>query len=276
MDTREALDLGRRQLAEGESSSLDVELMLGSVTGRDRASLLAHPEKPLTAEEAEAFRRLLDRRRAGVPVAYLTGEREFWSMCLRVTPDTLIPRPETELLVETALSLERRERIRVADLGTGTGAVALALGRERPGWEVHAVERSAGAAAVAEANRATLGCANVRCRNLDWNDLSPDEPFDMLVSNPPYVEAGSDYLGTGDVRFEPRAALVAGVDGLDAIRGLAALAPRLLRRPGRLLVEHGFAQGAAVRELLENSGFREVATRCDLVGHERVTFGRLV
>lgn len=275
MEVREALALGRTRLADGGGASLEAALLLGAVTGRTRASLLAHPETVLDGAQAAAYRKLLERRVAGIPIAYLTGEREFWSMRLQVTPATLIPRPETELLVETALSMESRERARVADLGTGSGAVALALGRERPGWEVLAVESCAEAAAVAEANRAALACDNVRCVNLDWNQLSADEPFDLLVSNPPYVESGSECLGIGDVRFEPRAALVAGPDGLDAIRELAALAPRLLRRPGRLIVEHGYAQGGAVRETLQDAGFREVATRCDLAGLERVSFGRL-
>jgi len=258
----------------GDSARRDTEILLGHLLGKTRSWLYAWPEHVLSAAQLADYMALLDRRRAGVPVAYLTGEREFWSLSLRVTQATLIPRPETETLVEWALELALSPAAAVLDLGTGSGAIALALACDRPAWRVTAIDTSGAALAVAENNARRLCPGRIRCLQSDWFAALQDERFDLIVSNPPYVESDSPWLGSGDVRFEPRSALVAGSAGLDDLRQLAAAAPAHLLPGGWLLLEHGFQQGAAVRQLLVSAGFGEVATRRDLAGHERVTGGR--
>lgn len=258
----------------GDSARRDAEILLGHLLGKPRSWLYAWPEQPLTEAQADGYAALLERRRAGVPVAYLTGQREFWSLSLRVTEATLIPRPETETLVEWALELTLPPTAAVLDLGTGSGAIALALAAERRGWRVTATDASAAALAVAEDNARRLCPGRIRCLQSDWFAALAGERFDLVVSNPPYVESDSPWLASGDVRFEPRSALVAGSTGLDDLRQLADAAPAHLRPGGWLLLEHGFQQGRAVRQLLVDAGFVEVATRCDLAGLERITGGR--
>src|SRR5690606_12665811 len=220
------------------------------------------------------FERLLQRRRAGEPVAYLLGRQGFWSLDLEVSPDTLIPRPDTELLVETALQLAPAMPLEVLDLGTGTGAIALALAAERPAWRVTGVDRVEAAVALAARNGQRLGLSNARFQLSHWFDGLGEQRFGLIVSNPPYIAAGDRHLGEGDVRFEPSSALVAGPDGLDDIRRIVAQAPRHLLPGGWLLLEHGFDQGAAVRALLDGAGFVEAHSRRDLAGHERISLGR--
>lgn len=258
----------------GDSARRDAEILLGHLLGKSRSWLYTWPEQPLNAAQAAAYAALLERRRAGVPVAYLTGQREFWSLPLRVTEATLIPRPETETLVEWALELVLPSTAAVLDLGTGSGAIALALATERRGWRVTATDASAAALAVAEDNAGRLCPGRIRCLQSDWLAALAGECFDLVVSNPPYVESDSPWLASGDVRFEPRSALVAGSTGLDDLRQLADAAPAHLRPGGWLLLEHGFQQGRAVRQLLVDAGFVEVATRCDLAGLERISGGR--
>ncbi len=257
----------------GDSGRRDAEVLLGHLLGKSRSWLYAWPEHPLTGTEAGNYAALLERRRSGVPVAYLTGEREFWSLPLRVTDATLIPRPETETLVEWALELALPATAAVLDLGTGSGAIALALASERPGWQLTAVDASTEALAVAEDNAQRLCPGRVRCLHSDWFAALPGEHYDLIVSNPPYVESDSRWLDSGDVRFEPRSALVAGSAGLDDLRQLTAAAPVHLRAGGWLLLEHGFQQGEAVRKLLLAAGFTAVSTRSDLTGLERITGG---
>lgn len=254
---------------------IDAEFLLAHVLGRPRAWLYAHAEDALVAQQLERFQTLVARRRAGEPVAYLTGRRGFWSLDLSVTTDTLIPRPETELLVELALArLPVAQSASVLDLGTGSGAVALAIAHERPLARVTAVDSSTAALAVAMENGRRLQCRNVIFEWGNWCAGLEGRWFDVIVSNPPYIEDGDAHLQRGDLRYEPRCALVSGLDGLEDIRRISAQSRQHLLAGGWLLLEHGWQQGAAVRHLLAAEGFAAVCTECDLEGRERVSFGR--
>lgn len=256
------------------SARLEAELLLAEATGWTRTSLLAWPERVLDPAGAERFATLLARRLAGEPIAYIRGRQGFWTLELRVTPDTLIPRPETELLVEIALDrLDARRPLRVADLGTGSGAIAAAVASERPGWHLIATDRSAPALAVARDNFRLLGLERIGCLRMDWLTALASDSLDAILSNPPYVAGQDPHLDRGDPRFEPRSALTPGGDGLDAIRAIAADAGRCLRPGGLLAVEHGFDQGAPVRHILANAGLHAIETRRDLAGLDRVTLG---
>lgn len=254
---------------------LDAQVLLAHALQRDRAWLFAWPDHQPDSVARDRFAALLERRIAGTPVAHLTGEREFWSLALRVTPDTLIPRPETEHLVEIALALDLPARVRALDLGTGSGAIALVLGRERPAWEITAVDRSPAALQVAQANLRRHGVRNVELACSDWfAALSPACRFELIVVNPPYIAAADPHLRQGDVRFEPGPALVSGADGLQAIRHIAATAPRYLAAGGWLWLEHGYRQATSVRQILAQHGFNEPVTHRDLAGHARHTGAR--
>ncbi|SEI67396.1 [protein release factor]-glutamine N5-methyltransferase [Azotobacter beijerinckii] len=229
----------------------------------------------MPAEVAARFAADLARRRAGEPVAYILGRQGFWSLDLEVAPATLIPRPDTELLVETALALLPATPAAVLDLGTGTGAIALALAAERPAWRLTGVDRVGEAVALAERNRRRLGLGNADFLQSDWFSALDGRRFDLIASNPPYIATDDPHLVLGDVRFEPASALVAGADGLDDIRRIVAAAPDHLAANGWLLLEHGFEQAGAVRALLAAGGFVEVHSRRDLGGHERISLGRL-
>jgi release factor glutamine methyltransferase len=254
---------------------LEAELLLCHVIGKPRTWLVAWPDKLLSQKEHDAFMALVRQREEGAPVAYLTGEREFWSLTLAVTPDTLIPRPETELLVETLLELYgAEESLTLVDMGTGSGAIALAIAKEKPGWQIIATDLSEAALAVARGNAERHGIANVRFLQGDWYDaLPPEMHVDVIVSNPPYVAAQDPHLQQGDVRFEPQGALASGSEGLDAIRQLLPGAIVHLKSGGRILVEHGHDQGEAVRRLMHDDGYHAIRTLRDLEGHERVTLG---
>ncbi len=254
---------------------IDAEWLLAHALGRPRGWLFAHASDPVAVEEAGRFAALLARRQAGEPVAYLTGTQGFWTLELAVTPATLVPRPETELLVELALARLPPDAVaRVADLGTGSGAIALAIAAERPRAHVVATDASAAALEVARANAARNRIGNVDFREGDWFGPLAGEAFDLVASNPPYIAEGDAHLGEGDLRFEPPAALASGADGLDAIRAIVAGAPSHLRAGGWLLLEHGLEQGPAVRALLAAAGFVEVGTARDLEHRERVSLGR--
>ncbi|HET9733896.1 MAG TPA: peptide chain release factor N(5)-glutamine methyltransferase [Burkholderiales bacterium] len=249
----------------------EARLLLARATGFSEASVLAHPERELPAQAEARFRELAARRARGEPIAYILGEKEFYGLPLAVNATVLIPRPETELLVELALACAPAS---VLDLGTGSGAIALVLKRQLPHARVVAVEASAGALALAQRNAVKLGL-DVDLRHGRWFDPVPGARFDVVVSNPPYVAADDPHLAEGDLRFEPRDALVGGPDGLDAIREIVRGAPAHLEPGGRLLLEHGQGQDEAVRHLLTAAGLEGVTTWPDLAGIARVTGGRL-
>jgi release factor glutamine methyltransferase len=270
---RDLLASASRRLG-GADARLDAELLLAHALGVSRARLYAWPEEEPDTVQRAAFERLVEAREQGEPIAYLTGRREFWSLELRVTPHVLIPRHETELLVELALERIPRDRaFRIADLGTGSGAIALALARERPLARVTATDASATALDVARGNAERLGVGNVGFAAGDWYAALGDARFDLIVSNPPYVAADDAHLAQGDLRFEPASALASGADGLDAIRHIVAGAPAHLVDGGALLLEHGFDQSVRVRALLDAAGFVDVRSVRDAAGHERVTLG---
>jgi release factor glutamine methyltransferase len=267
-----------RELLRAASARIDgtdAQLLLAHALQRPRGWLFAHGDDAVPAAVAEAFAALVGRRLAGEPVAYLTGRRGFWSFDLAVSPATLIPRPETERLVELALErLPEGTPLRVADLGTGTGAIALALAHERPQARVIATDLSDDALAVARGNARALGLANVEFRAGSWWAPLQGERFHVVASNPPYIALADPHLAEGDLRFEPAGALSSGADGLDAIRAIVRDAPAHLVAGGWLLLEHGWEQGAAVRALLQAEGFDDVRTARDLEDRDRVTLGR--
>ncbi|MGE0875081.1 MAG: peptide chain release factor N(5)-glutamine methyltransferase [Burkholderiales bacterium] len=258
-------------LAGAGIDAREARLLLAAASGFSQASLLAHTERELPAEVAARFLEAAARRRNGEPVAYILGRREFYGIELAVTPAVLIPRHETELLVERALALAPA---RVLDLGTGSGAVAIALRRALPRARVVAVEASAAALALARRNAVKLG-VEIDFRHGIWFEPVRGERFDVVVSNPPYVATGDPHLAQGDLRFEPREALVAGSDGLGAIRAIVREAPAYLSPGGWLLLEHGIGQAEPVRELMRAAGLEGVETWPDLAGIARVTGGRV-
>jgi release factor glutamine methyltransferase len=260
-----------RGLPDG-SPRIEAELLLSEASGLDRARILAWPDAPLGTEPRRRLAALVARRRCGEPVAYILGHQAFWTLDLEVSPATLIPRPETELLVELALArLPANTGLLVADLGTGSGAIAAALASERPAWTLIAADRSIAALAVARTNALRLGLSNIRTLAGDWLQAFAPGSLDAVLSNPPYVRADDPHLGRGDLRFEPKTALMGGLDGLASIRHIAAAAPDRLKPGGLLALEHGFDQGAEVRAILAGAGLVGVATLRDLAGHERVT-----
>ena len=274
MPTIESL-LHSADLPDSPSARLDAEWLLAAALGKSTSYLRTWPEREVPGDLAERFAADLARRRRGEPVAYILGRQGFWSLELEVAPDTLIPRPDTELLVETALQLLPATPARVLDLGTGTGAIALALAAERPQWQVSGVDRIKAAVRLAERNRLRLGLHNAAFTLSDWFAGLNGERFQMIVSNPPYIPASDPHLLQGDVRFEPQSALIAGADGLDDIRTIIAQAAAHLQSGGWLLLEHGYDQAEAVRMLLLSHGFEDVQSRLDLGGHERISLGRL-
>jgi release factor glutamine methyltransferase len=253
--------------------AIEAEVLAAHVLGVPRARLLAEAGRPLGPDVARRVERMFLRRRAGEPVAYLTGEREFYGLALRVTPDVLIPRPETELLVELALARLPNRAGRVLDLGTGSGAIAVALAHEAPDAEIVAVDASAAALEVARENARRYG-ASVRFLLGSWFAGLAGERFDLIVSNPPYVAEGDAHLREGDLLFEPEEALAGGVDGLDAIRAIVAGAAAHLVPGGWLLFEHGYDQAERCRSLLAMYGYAEIAGWPDLAGIVRVAGGR--
>lgn len=265
-----------RARISSDSARLDAELLLGQVLGKSRTYLYTWPERALTTGERQQFQQLLARREGGEPVAHILGQREFWSLPIQVNNTTLIPRPDTELLVEVALACLEAGGAhpgRILDLGTGSGAIALALASELPPWDVVAVDRVEQAVSLAEHNRQQLGITNMSVQRSDWFSCVSGR-FDLIVSNPPYIAAEDPHLHQGDVRFEPHSALVAGSEGLADLAMIIDQAPGFLKDDGWLWLEHGWQQGPAVRELLQGKGYIAVRSEADLGGHERVTGGQ--
>ncbi|WP_409308760.1 peptide chain release factor N(5)-glutamine methyltransferase [Pectobacterium sp. B1J-3] len=274
MDYQTWLTLAINRLAGGESPKRDAEILLGFITGKSRTFLLAFGETRLTETQLHDLEALLARRVNGEPVAYLTGEREFWSLSLAVSPATLIPRPDTECLVEQALQRLPHGANRVLDLGTGTGAIALSIASERPDCQITGVDIQQEAVALARHNAARLGINNVHFLQGNWFSSLTSTGFSMIVSNPPYIDAADSHLAQGDVRFEPASALVADEKGLADLRFIIENASDYLQPGGWLLLEHGWQQGKNVRQLLQQHGFVLVETCQDYGGNERVSFGQ--
>ncbi|MBF4179404.1 peptide chain release factor N(5)-glutamine methyltransferase [Lelliottia nimipressuralis] len=274
MDFQAWLRAAASELSSSESPRRDAEILLEHVTGKARTYLLAFGETLLTPEQEAQLAALLARRKTGEPVAHLTGEREFWSLPLYVSAATLIPRPDTECLVEQALARLPDGPCRILDLGTGTGAIALALASERPDCQVTAVDVMPDAVALAQRNLARLGFSNVQINQSSWFSALAQHAFEMIVSNPPYIDEHDPHLSQGDVRFEPLTALVAANDGLADIEHIITTAREHLVPGGWLLLEHGWTQGAAVRALFSAAGYASVETCRDYGGNERLTLGK--
>jgi release factor glutamine methyltransferase len=253
---------------------LDAELLLAHALGVGRARLRSHGEEVPAADAALRFLALIERRAAGEPIAYILGRKDFWTLELAVNAAVLVPRPETELLVERALALHPGDEAKAADLGTGSGAIALALASARPRWRIVATDISAAALAVARANSVSLGLEHVEMLQGDWLACLPGRTFDLLLSNPPYVAAGAPALDQPELRREPRLALVAEEEGHAALRAIILAAPAHLEPGGWLLLEHGATQAAAVAGALVARGFAQVRSHRDLAGRERMTEGQ--
>ncbi|EJG0603070.1 peptide chain release factor N(5)-glutamine methyltransferase [Cronobacter sakazakii] len=273
MEYQQWLKQAIERLTASESPRRDAEILLAFVTGRTRTFILAFGETALTDDELTRLDALLARRAAGEPVAYLIGQREFWSLPLEVSPATLIPRPDTECLVEQALARLPATACRILDLGTGTGAIALALASERPDCHVTALDIIPEAVALAKRNAQRLGIDNVTILQSHWFSALTDVRFSLIVSNPPYIDGDDPHLSQGDVRFEPKSALVADNAGLADLETLVTEARRFLEDNGWLMLEHGWQQGEAVRELFTRAGYQAVETCRDYGGNERLTLG---
>lgn len=260
-----------------DTALLDAEILLSHVLSLSRSSLRARSTDNLTASQIQDFNTLVRRRLDGDPVAYLIGHKEFWSLDLCVNQDTLIPRPETELLVEVALQLfpDASQHLKAADLGTGSGAIALALASERKAWEIYAVDNSETALRVAADNAHRLQINNISFHCGDWFTALPVQQLDLVVSNPPYLSEQEWPVYADNLKYEPRTALVAAENGLQAIREITTAGCNYIRSGGYLLIEHGFMQGLAVRELFSAAGYVDVQTKPDFSGRERLTIGRV-
>lgn len=274
MDFQHWLHDAIRRLSAGESPKRDAEILLGFVTGRSRTFIMAFGETPLTASELEQLEALLARREQGEPVAYLVGEREFWSLPLSVSPATLIPRPDTECLVEQALLRLPPSPQKVLDLGTGTGAVALAIASERPDCQLIGVDLQPEAVKLAQHNAQKLAIANASFVQGSWFAPVAGQQFAVIVSNPPYIDSADPHLAEGDVRFEPASALVADNAGLADLQTLIEQAPQHLLAGGWLLLEHGWQQAKEVQQLFRQAGYHQVATVKDYGGNDRVSLGQ--
>ena len=260
-----------------DTARLDAEILLCTAIEKDRAYLYTWPEKIISPEQLSRYQNYLTRREQGEPIAYITGYQEFWSLNIAVNPSTLIPRPETELLVELALELagENKDKKTLLDLGTGTGAIALAIASERPQWQITALEKNPDALALAQSNQKTHRLDNVTLVLSDWFSalIEGEHRFDVIVANPPYIDKNDEHLSQGDVRFEPASALVAEQSGLDDLAHIVSVAPQFLKENGLLLVEHGYQHQQAVAEFFKQHGYSDCFCKLDLAGQPRVSGG---
>ncbi|REL37338.1 peptide chain release factor N(5)-glutamine methyltransferase [Thalassotalea euphylliae] len=277
-----------KQLADvSDSPLLDAKVLLADALEQTLTYLITWHDKPLTEGQLSAFQQMLDRRLAGEPIAYIVGVKEFWSLPFFVAPSTLIPRPDTETLIELVLANHQvnhssnhdKDNLRLLDLGTGTGAIALALASENPSWQVQAVDFNPDAIKLAQRNAQHLALTQVKIYQSDWfstvNGQSNEDKFDIIVSNPPYIDEADPHLVAGDVRFEPKSALVADNQGLADIEHIVCEAKNYLANGGAIYLEHGYQQGAAVRDILTANGYQNAQTEQDLAGNERITWACL-
>ncbi len=255
-----------------DTPKLDAQVILADVLDKDLTYLITWSDKEILDQQNTEFQVLLSRRLAGEPVAYLVGYKEFWSLPLAVSPSTLIPRPDTETLVELVLDHHQNPTLKLLDLGTGTGAIALALASENQHWQITAVDNNAEAVNLAIGNAKRLAISNVNVIESDWYGALFNEQFDVIVSNPPYIDELDEHLVQGDVRFEPKSALVAGEHGLADIKHIIDLGRNHLLNHGKMYIEHGYNQGIAVRQLFEYLGYSEAVTEQDLAGNDRITW----
>ncbi|MBE1301629.1 MAG: peptide chain release factor N(5)-glutamine methyltransferase [Alteromonadaceae bacterium] len=274
MQISEALIWGAQALEGGESPKLDCKVLLCHILDVSTTYLHTWPDKEITAKQLAQFEHCVARRKSGEPIAYITGERDFWSLTLKTNPSTLIPRPETELLVEQAIALPI-ENARCLDLGTGTGAIALAIASEKPSWRLVAVDRVAEAVSLAKQNAALNNIKNIELLVSNWFEVIPVQKFDIIVSNPPYVESNSPYLKKGDLRFEPISALASGADGLEDIEKIIDDSVSYLNTDGWLMLEHGWQQAEAIQQYLREQKFTNVSTVKDLNELDRITVAQL-
>ena len=270
----ELLQHAEQQMHAFDTAKLDAELLLCHVTKLERSTLYAHPEQILSREVIHAYHALTEQRLAEQPIAYLIGKKEFWSLEFKINEHTLIPRPETECLVEETLKhIPINEKYRIADLGTGCGAIAISIAKERPQSQITAVDISLDALNVAKENASRLGIKNISFVQSDWYEMLNDR-FDLIVSNPPYIKEDDEHLTQGGIQHEPRLALASGHNGLNAIEHIVKGAPERLRNEAWLLLEHGYDQGNEVRVLLNKHRFSDADTKKDYSGQERVSFGK--
>ena len=277
MTIADLIKAASEQLAAlSDSASLDAKVLLAHALNKDTTYLITWSDKALSDAQINDFDKLLSRRLSGEPVAYIVGTREFWSLPFFVAPSTLIPRPDTETLVDLVLSHFPHTNLSLLDLGTGTGAIALALASEQSEWNIQAVDFNEDAVALAKKNADNLDLNHVNIYQSDWfGSVKSDASFDVIVSNPPYIDSEDHHLDEGDVRFEPKSALVAAQQGLADIQHICTEAIRYLAPNGRIYIEHGFEQGAVVRDIMQKAGFEQCTTVQDLGGNDRITWAIL-
>ncbi|MFL2840522.1 MAG: peptide chain release factor N(5)-glutamine methyltransferase [Pseudohongiellaceae bacterium] len=274
MKIHQALSHASSHLRQSDTRHLDAELLLAYALNKSREFIITWPKTDLSESELQNFLNLLEQRVLGHPIAYLIGRKAFWDFDLTVSINVLIPRPETELMVELILEHLDTNKHLLADLGTGSGAIALALAKERPDWQLLATDTSEAALDIAKLNAKNLKLSNIKFRQGSWAEALNNEGYDAIISNPPYIDKGDVHLNQGDIRFEPIQALVAEDDGLADLKQIAIQVLDKLKIGAILLLEHGYQQGGAVRQLMEQSGYNDIHTYKDLSGHERVTMAR--
>jgi release factor glutamine methyltransferase len=270
----ELLQKGEQSIHSSESARLDAEILFCDVMQFSRSRIYSHPEQAVPEDKSVLFQSLIEQRQQGHPIAHLTGKKEFWSLELTVNKDTLIPRPETELLVETALQMiPENAAFNILDLGTGSGAIAIAIASERPDCKIVATDINKNALSIAKENAETHQIENIQFFLSDWYKNIPSQSFDLIVSNPPYIKQDDEHLSQGDVRFEPELALVSGVDGMQAINIILESAKHYLASNACLLIEHGYDQKPLVQEAFLKHDFKQLKTFQDLSGQDRITLG---